>query len=197
MRGENEAVRARVAPVDDANALFRHRAIGVAIFDVDPVAQEFQDFAIGGERDHGGAVARERIEREVERVLRQAEIEPREREPQRFGQKSFAPTFAPRRAVGGEGLAEEIEMGPAEGLEKFDCRALDERVFREPREARPRRARSAIGEVRRAGVIGYSAASAKAASARPTSISPEISLGSRRSRAARRRVFWCDSVRHC
>ena len=131
LRGEKEVVAIRVVPVDDAHGLGDTRAVGRAHLDLDAIADQFVDFAIGANGIDRAALADKLGSGVVERVLREAGVEFLQREPQPCRQDRLAFGGATLGALPGE-LAHQIGGSPAEFGEEVDRRLLDEIVLGEP-----------------------------------------------------------------
>ncbi len=129
LRDEQEVVVGGGVPVDEADGLVALVAAGIAHPDDDVVFEQAVDLAVSGGGTHGGAVAGDLLDSQLQRVGGDAGVELRQRGAQMSDQDYLALGLAAKRAALAEGLAEGVDMWPAELFEQGDGGLLDEGVF--------------------------------------------------------------------
>ncbi len=171
LRGQEEVVVFRVAPVDHADGHILLAPALVPRLDLHPVLDQAVDVLVGGDVGKRRAVPGQLLDRGLQGVGRQTRVQPLQRRTQTREQHDLMVALARKRAARAPDRVERVAHLPAERPEKLDRRLLDQRVLGEA---------EAIRAERRA---HQSAASAIGSSdSAETSISPEISFGSSRSR---------------
>ena len=183
LRGEEEIVALALAPGDHPDRHVLLAATLVPSLDLHPVLDQAVEVLVGRHIRHCRTVAGQLLDRGVERIGGKARVEPLQCRPQTGQQDNLLVAVARQRAARAPDHIERVAHLPAELSEKLDRRPLDQRVLGETEAIRAERsthqsAASGIGSSNMA----------------ETSISPEISLGSRRSRVVRRFWFFASST---
>ena len=179
LRGHQEVVIFRGAPVDHPDGHILLAPALVARLDLHPVLDQAVDVLVGGNIGERRAVPDQLLDRGIQGIGRQARVEPLQCRAQTREQHDLMVALASKRATRAPDRVERIADLPAERLKKLDRRLLDQRVLGEA---------EAIRAERRA---HQSAASGIGSSERAdTSISPEISFGNSKSRVVRRLRFF-------
>jgi hypothetical protein len=173
LRGQEELVVGRRGPVDHAQGLGAVPAVLVEHLHFHAIFQQPVEVAVGVDGDLLGAVLRELLDCLRVGVGRQARVQRDQRRAQAAGQDDLRLALAPLAAQLAESLCVQVLEAPAQRGQQVDRRHLDERQLA-----------VAGGDLLDAGRWGH-AARASGSGLADTSSSPEISLGSSRSRVAR------------
>lgn len=126
--GEEEVVRLRVVPVDDADAALRLAVVvvaGRAGADDEAVLEEGVELAVGLDEAHGRAVAGELVHGLVERLGRDSRVELREGRAEAAPEDDLAPVLAAEGAAVAVGLLVHVRRGPAHRREELHGGLLD------------------------------------------------------------------------